>query len=370
MSDHEDHMRHALQLARRAEGETHPNPMVGAVMIKDGRLIGEGWHRRAGGPHAEIECLASATESPRGATMYVTLEPCCHHGLTPPCSEALIEAGIAEVHFAVSDPNPRVDGGGQRQLRQAGIRVSLGPCEQEARALNRDFFTYITQGRPYVVAKYAMSLDGKIATATGESKWITGSAARQWGHRLRAMSDAIVVGMNTVRADNPQLTTRLEDCPDARHPLRVVLDSRGALPLQAQVFNPLPGETVLATTMLAASSRQIDLADRPVSLMPLPADERGRPDVTMLLRRLAAERQIMRLMVEGGSQVLASFLEAGLVDEVWAFIGARLIGGQAAPGPFGGLGLPLLAQTPRLQIEEMLQLDGDILVRATVLSER
>lgn len=370
MSVHEGHMRRALELAQRAEGETHPNPMVGAVLVKDGCVIGEGWHRRAGGPHAEIECLAAATDSPRGATMYVTLEPCCHHGRTPPCSQALIEAGVAEVYYAVADPNPRVDGGGHSQLSQAGIRVTLGPCEPEARALNRDFFTYITQGRPYVVAKYAMSLDGKIATAAGESKWITGPVARQWGHRLRALSDAIVVGMNTVRSDNPQLTTRLEGRPEARQPLRIVLDSRGSLPLEAQVFNQLPGETVLATTVVASASRQADLADRPVTLMPLAADERGRPDVTLLLRRLAAERQIMRLMVEGGGQVLASFLEAGLVDEVWAFVGARLIGGHAAPGPFGGHGLPILDQAPRLQIEEVVQLDGDILLRAIVLAER
>src|SRR6266508_4241634 len=237
---HSAHMRRAFALARRAEGRTSPNPMVGAVIVKDGRIVGEGYHRRAGEPHAETEALRAASAAARGATMYVTLEPCAHYGRTPPCADAIIAAGIAEVYYAVGDPNPRVNGKAHAQLEAAGVAVHRGPCEDEARELNRPFFKHVMTGRPFITAKFAMSLDGKIATRAGDSRWISNEAARQLAHELRNVTDAILVGAGTALADDPRLTTRLsplspqrkgsvgEELADVRHPLRIVADSRRA----------------------------------------------------------------------------------------------------------------------------------------------
>ncbi len=244
--EHEVWMSRALALGRAVAGSTSPNPAVGAVLVRAGHVIGEGATQPPGGAHAEIVALRQAGPAARGATLYVTLEPCSHHGRTPPCTDALIAAGVAAVHYAVADPNPVVAGRGREALREAGIIVVEGEGAREAALAHEAFFTYITRGRPFVIAKWAMSLDGKIATVQGDSRWISGEEARQHGHRLRATVDAIGVGSGTVLADNPALTTRVDGVPAARHPLRIVLDARGRTPLHARVLaGQLPGQTLV-----------------------------------------------------------------------------------------------------------------------------
>jgi diaminohydroxyphosphoribosylaminopyrimidine deaminase/5-amino-6-(5-phosphoribosylamino)uracil reductase len=358
---HVTYMRRAFALARRAEGRTTPNPMVGAVIVKDGHIVGEGYHRRAGAPHAETEALRAAGDASRGAVMYVTLEPCAHYGRTPPCADALISAGIAEVYYAVSDPNPRVNGKAHAQLEASGVLVHRGLCEDEARELNRPFFKHTITGRPFVTAKFAMSLDGKIATRAGDSRWISNEAARQRTHELRNVTDAILVGAGTALADDPQLTTRLspllprqkesveERLSDVRHPLRIIADSRGRVPLMARVFDPaLPGRTVLATTAAASSDHCAEFTARGVEVWTLPADGHGRVSLPALLDEIG-RRGMLTLLVEGGSELLGAFFAEKLVDRVWAFIAPLIIGGQNAPGPVGGLGVEALARAIRLR---------------------
>lgn len=346
---HFAYMRRALALARQAEGRTSPNPVVGAVIVKDGCVVGEGYHQRAGAPHAEIEALRMAGEAARGATMYVTLEPCAHHGRTPPCTDALIAAGIAEVYYAIDDPNPRVNGKGRAQLSAAGIRVQKGLCEAEAYHLNRAYFKHVTTGRPFVTAKFAMSLDGKIATVSGQSRWISNPASRQRVHHLRNLTDAVLVGAGTVIADNPSLTTRLSQHDrDLRHPVRIIVDSRGRVPLSAKVFDPaLPGKTVLATTALASADHCAALADREVEVWVLPADKHERVSLPDLLDHIGG-RGMMTLLVEGGSALLGALFAARLVDRVWTFIAPIIIGGHEAPSPVGGSGWQMLAHAARL----------------------
>jgi diaminohydroxyphosphoribosylaminopyrimidine deaminase/5-amino-6-(5-phosphoribosylamino)uracil reductase len=365
MEHHLSYMQRALALARQAEGYTSPNPAVGAVVVKDGQIVGEGYHRRAGAPHAEVEALEAAGEKARGATMYVTLEPCNHYGRTPPCTEAIIRAGIAELYYAAGDPNPRVAGNGAHRLAQANIRLHQGLCAAEARYLNRFFFHYICTGQPYVVAKFAASLDGKIATRAGQSQWITGREARQKGHHLRHVVDAILVGAGTVIADDPQLTTRLPQS-QARHPLRLVLDSRGRVPLEARLFQAdLPGRTLVVATPVMPSSRQVALQRQGVETLLLPASPTGQVDISALLAELG-RRQVTSLLVEGGGQVLGAFFEARLVNEVWAFLAPLIIGGQEAPGPVGGSGFARLTEACHLQ-EVMLETIGqDILIRGLI----
>ncbi len=363
-----NYMRRALALARLAEGRTSPNPLVGAVIVKNGQVVGEGYHHRAGQPHAEIEALRAAGDSARGGTLYVTLEPCAHHGRTPPCTDAVIAAGLAEVYYAIGDPNPRVNGKGYAQIEAAGIKVHRGLCEEEAHELNRPFFKHVTTGRPFITAKFAMSLDGKIATRTGDSHWITNSASRQRGHQLRNVTDAILVGAGTVLADDPQLTTRL-DSDDIHHPLRIIADSRGRVPLSARVFDPaLPGQTVLATTAAAIPAHCAELSARGVEVWRLPSDSQGRVSLTALLDEIG-RRGMLTLLVEGGSELLGAFFAERLVDRVWAFIAPVIIGGQDAPGPVGGTGVEQLSQAIRLCCLETETLDGDMWIRADVESK-
>ena len=354
-------MARALNLAARARGRTSPNPLVGAVLVKDGEIVGQGFHPRAGEPHAEIFALRQAGERARGATLYINLEPCCHYGRTPPCTEALIRAGVAEVRMAMEDPNPLVHGKGRAALEAAGIRTFVGDHEAQAHQLNEAFVKYITTGRPFVTVKFAMSLDGKIATSTGESRWITGEAARRRVHELRDVSDAICVGVNTVLADNPRLTTRL-DKPDVEHPLRVILDSQGRAPLAARVFDPaLLGKTIVATTQAMPARHRATLEVQGVEAWVLPSDDQGRVDLAALLDRLG-ERELTSLLVEGGGSVLASFFERRLVDKVMAFVAPLIIGGQDAPTPVKGAGVSRLADALRLERVSVERVGEDVLV--------
>nr|WP_278199628.1 bifunctional diaminohydroxyphosphoribosylaminopyrimidine deaminase/5-amino-6-(5-phosphoribosylamino)uracil reductase RibD [Thermaerobacter subterraneus] len=341
-------MRRALDLAARAGGRTHPNPMVGAVIVRDGVVVGEGYHRRAGEPHAEVEALRSARDQARGATLYVTLEPCCHHGRTPPCTEAILAAGLRRVVVAMVDPDPRVAGRGLSVLAQAGVEVAVGVEADRALRLNEAYVVHRVLGRPMVTAKYAMTLDGRIATARGESRWITGPRARRWVHRLRDRVDAILVGVGTVLADDPSLTVRWH--PGGRDPVRVILDSHARTPPDAQVIRAArhsPAPTWVAVTPQAPAVRTARLEAAGVQVLRVPADPHGRVSILHLLRELAS-RGIVHLLVEGGASVHGSFFAAGLVDRVVAFIAPKLVGGRAAPGPIGDPGVDALAAAPAL----------------------
>lgn len=359
--DHEAYMRRALALAAQARGRTSPNPLVGAVVVREGRIVGEGYHQKAGTPHAEVHALQAAGELARGATLYVNLEPCDHYGRTPPCTEAILSAGIAEVHIAMLDPNPLVNGRGRARLEAAGLRTVVGECAAEAQELNEAFTTYITAGRPFVVAKFACSLDGKTATAGGESRWISGEAARRRVHELRDTVDAILVGAATVIADDPLLTTRLPE-RKGRHPLRVIADSRGRVPLSARVFDPaLPGKTLVAATAAWPAERCAALSERGIEVLFLPSDAHGRVDLAALLAELG-RREVVSLLVEGGGTLLDALLRARLVDKVLAFIAPLLIGGRQAPVAVGGEGFVRLADAPRLARVRVEQVGDDILI--------
>lgn len=356
-------MARALELARRGYGLTAPNPMVGAVLVRDGQVVGEGTHLRAGGPHAEVAALAAAGARARGATCYVTLEPCAHHGRTPPCADALVAAGVARVVAAVEDPHPQVRGRGFARLRAAGVAVEVGCGEAEARALNRAFFCAVTRGRPHVTLKGAMTLDGKIAAWDGTSRWITGEPARQEAHRLRFGADAVVVGVETVLRDDPALTVRWREGPP-KEPWRVVLDSRLRTPPGARLFSSGdPGRVVVAGVVPLPDGPRSALAARGATVLGLPAD-RGRVDLHALLAALR-ERDVLGVLVEGGSEVAWSFLEAGLVDRVALFIAPRLLGGRSAPGPVGGPGRSLkdavgLVNVTWRQVGEDMLVEGDV----------
>lgn len=359
-------MNRALELAATAEGRTSPNPVVGAVIVRDGQIVAEGYHRGPGAAHAEVDALRAAGDAARGADLYVTLEPCNHHGRTPPCTAAILAAGIARVFYAVEDPNPHVAGKGAARLLAAGVPVFQGLCAKEAHHLNRFFFHHVTTGRPYIIAKFAASLDGKIATKTGHSRWITGEAARTRVHLLRNQVDAILVGAGTALADDPALTTRLPQV-DARHPLRVVLDSRGRVSLHARLFSPaLPGGTLVATTEAMPEAHRQRLSEQGVEVAMLPATPTGRVELQALLEYLG-RRNVMSAVVEGGSEVLGAFFDARLVDEVWAFLAPIIIGGQAALNPVGGQGPATLAEAIRLWEAEIEFLGDDLLVRGVVV---
>jgi len=324
-------MKRALQLARRGMGKVSPNPMVGAVVARAGRIIAEGWHREFGASHAEIDAIKRASSSVRGATLYVTLEPCCHWGKTPPCVDALVKQGIKRVVIGTLDPNPLVDGKGAQILKDHGIVVTVGILEQEARALNEVYFYHTRTGLPFVTVKYAQSLDGRIATSRGDSHWISSEASRKFAHRLRAQHDAIMVGIGTVLADDPQLTVRLVK---GRNPLRICLDSTLRIPLNAQVLRD-DGKTLIATTentrekieALQKQGKEVLVAQR---------DRDGRVELVSVMKQLA-ERGISSLLVEGGKEVITSLLKEGVVNRM-VIITAPLVLGKGIEG-IGDLGI-------------------------------
>jgi diaminohydroxyphosphoribosylaminopyrimidine deaminase / 5-amino-6-(5-phosphoribosylamino)uracil reductase len=339
-------MAQALALAERGRGLCSPNPMVGAVLVSEGRVVGQGFHVRAGAAHAEVEALREAGDRARGATLYVTLEPCNHQGRTPPCVGAILRAGIGRVVVAVADPNPRVEGGGARALLDAALEVHMGCLEEEARALNRMFFAAMQRLRPHVTLKCAMTLDGKIAAFDRSARWITGEEARREAHRLRSENDAVIVGIGTVLADDPALTVRL-DPPWPREPLRVVMDSRARLPLTARLIGAgTPGRVVVAVADEAPAERVAHLEGLGVTVLACKS-RNGRVDPADLLSRLFA-LDVTGVLLEGGSELNWAFIEAGLVDRVAMFIAPLLLGGTVAPTAVGGRGL-LLAEALRLQ---------------------
>ena len=343
-------MDRALALAARGDYRTRPNPRVGAVVVRDGEVVAEGWHQRAGGPHAEAAALAAlAPGGARGATLYVTLEPCGPRAgkRTPPCVDAVLAAGFARVVVATPDPHPQVDGRSLERLRAAGVRVEVGLRGQQARLLNGPFAKWVTRGVPYVTAKWAMSLDGKIACATGHSQWISGPASRRRVHALRGEVDAVAVGVGTALADDPALTRR--DAPGG-DPLRVVVDSRGRLPLTARLVQEAarPGGALLATTPAAPADHLAALSARGVEVLELPADPEGRVDLRALLSALAG-RGVRHLLVEGGGGLLGGLFDADLVDQVEVFLAGSVLGGAAAPTPVAGQGAERVDQAPRLR---------------------
>jgi diaminohydroxyphosphoribosylaminopyrimidine deaminase/5-amino-6-(5-phosphoribosylamino)uracil reductase len=354
------HMRAALALARRGLGNTWPNPAVGCVIVKDGRVVGRGWTQRSGRPHAETEALARAAGvAARGATAYVSLEPCSHHGRTPPCAEALIAAGIARVVSAVEDPDPRVSGRGLARLREAGVRVETGVCAAEAAELNAGFFTRVRQGRPLVTSKLATSLDGRIATATGESRWITGSAARERAHLLRATHDAVLVGTGTALADDPELTCRLPGMEN-RSPVRIVLDRQLRLPATIRLFNKMgQAPTWVATLASSDPARLAELAGSGVKLIAAKTDDAGKIDLAALLQQLGDEG-LTRLLVEGGGQLAAALLRQGLVDRLIWMRAPTAIGSDGMPA-VAALGLEALAAAPHFTLVSSETAGGDVI---------
>lgn len=357
-------MARALALARRGLYTTDPNPRVGCVLVRDGRVVGEGFHERAGEPHAEVHALRAAGEAARGATAYVTLEPCSHHGRTGPCAVALIEAGVKKVVVAMADPDPRVAGNGIAMLREAGIAVEVGLLEEEARALNPGFIQRMTLGRPYVRLKMAMSLDGRTAMRSGESQWITGPHARREVQRLRARSSVVMTGVESVIFDNSRLTVRADQLGLAnaeavaeRQPLRLVVDTRLRLPLAAACLRE-PGRTLVATVSVCDDDKRRRLEEAGAEVLALPPWEDGRVDLEAVLRHLAAHEQANEVLLETGATLAGAMLDAGLVDEMQLFVAPTLLGGEARP-LFALPGLERMAQQRPLEILDIRAIGRD-----------
>ncbi len=365
MKEDDHFMKRALALARRGRGKTSPNPMVGAVVVKVGRVVGEGWHRRAGFAHAETVALDRAGEKARGATLYVNLEPCRHWGRTPPCVDAIEKSGVRRVVAAMLDPDPRNDGRGIERLKRAGIRTTVGVREEEARRLNEAFVKFARRGLPFVTVKAAQSLDGKIATTAGKSKWITGDRARDYGHRLRAESDAVIVGVNTVLTDDPRLSARPGGKPAARQPLRVILDSRLRTPPAARIFSvPGDGKALIAAGRVRNRRKRRRLEAAGAEIVAVP-DRHGRVSLTKLLRLLAA-RGVTRVLIEGGGGAIAAAFREKLVDRVLFFVAPAIIGGREAPTAVEGEGIRDPGRAIRLREMKVRKLGNDRLFEARV----
>jgi diaminohydroxyphosphoribosylaminopyrimidine deaminase / 5-amino-6-(5-phosphoribosylamino)uracil reductase len=359
--DAERFMAEALAEARKGLGRTHPNPCVGAVVVKDGRVVGRGHHAQAGAPHAEVVALAEAGALARAADLYTTLEPCDHYGRTPPCSLAILDAGVARVVAASADPNPLVNGKGLARLREAGVAVVTGVLQEEADALNRPFFKTMRTGLPFVTLKVAATLDGKLATASGDSRWVTGEAARADVHRLRSEVDALLVGAGTVRTDNPQLTARLPDGA-GRNPLRVLLDTEGRLPLEAKVFHQVDRDrTVVAVAEDRAQEAALQLSSTGARVWGVPRSAPGL-EVTAVLRRLA-EDGALHVLAEGGAQLFASLLSARAADALVLYLAPKLLGGDGLAW-LGPLGLKRMADALQVAVEDVTPLGEDFRLRA------
>jgi diaminohydroxyphosphoribosylaminopyrimidine deaminase / 5-amino-6-(5-phosphoribosylamino)uracil reductase len=353
------HLRRALELAARGEGWVEPNPMVGCLIAHGAEIVAEGWHRRFGGPHAEVEALTLAGPRAAGATLYVTLEPCCHHGKTPPCTAAVIAAGVARVVAAQVDPYPQVAGQGLAELRAAGMTVEVGVLEEEARRLNAPFRRLVEDGRPWVIAKWAMTLDGKIATHTGDSKWISSEASRAVTHQLRGRVDAIVVGSRTAARDDPLLTARP---PGPRVATRVVIDSRAALSSESQLVRTAREAPVLVAVGEAAAAEHRRLSEAGCEVL-LCSGDTHEARLRFLLAELG-RRQMTNVLVEGGGSLLGTLFDADLIDEVHVVVAPKLIGGARSPTPIAGRGRELVAAALNVVDPAITVLGNDVHIRA------
>ena len=358
LSYDEKYMRLAMQLAGNAIGRTSPNPLVGAVIVKDNRVVGCGWHRKAGTPHAEVHALNQAGELAQGADVYVTLEPCAHYGKTPPCAKALVEAKVKNVYGGLLDVNPKVAGKGFKILEDAGIHVEYGFLQDELRKQNEVFFKWIEHKKPFVVLKAAMTLDGKIATATGQSKWITNETSRAYGYKLRDIYDGIMVGINTVIEDNPMLTARVDG---GKNPIRIVVDSSLRIDINANVVQDKSAKTIIATTDKADKDKILKLQAQDVDVIVVDKDENDKVDIEKLLDILG-QKNICSILVEGGATLSGSFVAKKLVDKVYFFIAPKIIGGKEAKTPVAGTGILNLQEALALKDIQIEKLEEDILI--------
>ena len=354
------YMLRALELAAR--GKTAPNPMVGAVLVKKGSVIGEGFHLYAGGPHAEVVALRKAGKKAKDADLYVNLEPCCHKGRTPPCTDAIIEAGVSRVFAGMKDPNTKVCGKGIRALKAAGIKVSIGLMMKDCEKLNEVFVKVMKTGLPFVTMKTAISLDGKIATRSGDSKWISGVQSRNFVHGLRNQNSAILVGTKTIMNDNPQLTCRAKQ-KGVRHPARIILDRRNKIPLKAKVFaNSKKQQVIYIAGPKLSLQRKKYLVENNIEIVKGKIEKSGF-DLKHLMK-LLAKKDLTSVLIEGGGEINSSALGAGIVDKVYTFISPILVGGQQAPGLIGGMGISKIAKAINLKNMKVTQMGEDLMVEA------
>lgn len=355
------YMARALELALRGLGHTRPNPMVGAVVARDGCIIGEGWHEQFGGPHAEVNAFAHCSEDPEGATLYVSLEPCAHYGKTPPCVDLVIAKKVARVVIAMEDPNPLVAGKSIRKLKEAGISVTVGVLEEKARKLNEVFLKYITARKPFVLYKAAMSLDGKTACYTGESQWISGEASREEVHMLRGCYAGIMVGAGTILADNPRLTARTKGFAD---PVRIIVDGKLSVPPVAKVFRE-EGRVIIITTSASGEGRRKDFEDMGAEIILADSEENGKVDLSAAMTGLYL-KGIDGILLEGGAELAASAFEAGIVDKVRIYVSPMIIGGKEAPGLVGGQGVASIPEAVKLKNISTEMSGEDLVVEAYV----
>ena len=360
-----DYMEQALCLAKLALGHVSPNPAVGAVVVKNDVIVGQGYTQPPGSSHAEIVALQQSGEQARDSIMYVTLEPCCHYGRTPPCTKAIIAAGITEVHLAMIDPNPLVCGRGKDELRKHGIKIYTGEHEEEAKEINEAYIKFITTDMPFVTAKFAISLDGKIATRSGDSKWISNDDARKCVHNLRYFADAVMAGVNTVLIDDPHLTCRCgaKGGTARKQPLRVIIDSKGRTPLTARLFSE-PGKTLLALGRAVTPEETKAFTRVGAEVLELPSRE-GMVDLENLLKALG-KRGITSVLVEGGGTLLGSLFDQGLVDKVIAFVAPIIIGGKEAKTAVAGKGVEKVVDSVKLQRVRVEKFGADLMVSGYV----
>jgi len=357
---HNNFMHLALKLAKKSRGLTNPNPLVGAVVVKKGKVLGRGYHKKAGAAHAEVIALEKAADSARGATLYVTLEPCCHFGRTPACVDKILSCGIKEVVFAMGDPNPLNNGKGALALRRAGVKVLSGVLEEEAKEINQVFIKYITRRLPFVTVKVAQSLDGKIATSSGDSRWISSESSRRLVHKLRAEADAVLVGIDTVLKDNPLLSCRLNGHLYKKQPKKVVVDSRLRLRPSLKIFSQAsPADVIIATTRFAPQAK-VSLFQKKARVI-IAKDKQRRVHLRDLFRKLA-KQEIAHVLIEGGGEIIASALEAGLVDRMIVFVSSKIIGGRNAPTAVEGPGAKRITEAMDLKDMKVRTLGSDLII--------
>ena len=357
----EKFMKLAIELAKKGEGNVNPNPMVGAVIVKDEKIIGQGYHERCGESHAEVNAFRSLKEDASGATMYVTLEPCSHYGKTPPCADKIIENNISKVVIGMVDPNPLVSGKGIEKLENAGIEVEVGVLEEECIKLNEVFIKYITTKRPFIVLKAAMSLDGKIATKTGESKWISSEESRLQVHNLRNKLSGIMVGVNTVIEDNPELTSRIEGGND---PIRIIVDSTLRIPMDSNVLQNKDNKTIIATTSKANTEKMQEILNKGVRVLTV-NENNGKVDLSELITKLG-QLNIDSILLEGGATLNYSALDEGIVDKVMMYISAKIIGGEKSKTPVGGNGIDKLQEAFKIRDINISVVGEDILLEGYI----